>query len=96
MAEGVVIDEEELLHWPPKRRSIGSNNDTPRRNSIAGLERSVDGKRDAKDAKSRRLDEEPEVGVSPGGTNGDGEGDGNVKGSGDATGTPVLSGAIFV
>lgn len=49
MAEGVVIDAE--LRWPPKRRSMGSKRDTPKRKRVAGLDISVEGKRDAKEAK---------------------------------------------
>lgn len=93
--EGFVI-EEELLRWFPKHKSIGSNNATPRRNSIVGLERSVDGKRDANDAKSRCLGEESEAGMSTGGIDGDGDVDSVGKSSGDAIGTPDMSEVMFV
>lgn len=43
------------LRWPPRCRSMGSNNDAPRRNRVAGPDTSVEGNNVAKDAKSRYL-----------------------------------------
>lgn len=79
----------EELRWAPRCRSMGSNSDAPRRNRVAGLDMSVDGKREAKEAKSRCL-------VVEGGGVVSLEVDVDGKGVGDAAGIPALSGAIFV
>lgn len=85
IAEGAA--KEEVLCWPPKCRSTGSNKATPRRNRAAVLEKSVDGNIEAKDAKSRYLAFEDDCVVSD---------DVDGSGSRDAPGTPVASITILV
>lgn len=81
------VGKEEALCWPPRCRSTGSNNDTPRRNREAVSDKSVEGNIEAKDAKSRYLVVEGDCMESD-----DVDGNGSV----DAPGTPVLSRIILV